>query len=102
MLIELCFGQTIEAHEIWMTYCGPDGRPNSITDFAAADHRLKEVLAESGPDVENAIRRCLYCAFAPRSTNFKDKELQTALYSEVIEPLEDTARGLLEDPEEAG
>ena len=89
MLLELCFGEAIEGQPIRSKYLGPDGQPNDMTDFCTAQHWLqRDALGEAGPEYAEAIRRCLFCAFGPKSTDLADDELRAAIYSEVVEPLE--------------
>lgn len=93
MLLELCFGQAIEDQPFRKKYLGADGQPNDMTDFCTAKQWWQDhALGEGGPEFHTAIRRCLFCAFAPKSTSLEDDELCAALYSEVIEPLETTLR----------
>lgn len=93
MLLELCFGEAIEDQPIRSKYLGPDGRPNDMTDFCTAQHWLQhDALGEGGPEYSEAIRRCLFCAFGPKSTDLEDDELRSAIYSEVVEPLEVAVR----------
>lgn len=93
MLLELCFGEAIEDQPIRSKYLGPDGQPNDMTDFCTAQHWLQhDALGEGGPDFYEAIRRCLFCAFGPKSTDLEDDELRSAIYSEVVEPLEGAVR----------
>lgn len=89
MILELCFGQAIEDQPIRAKYLGPDGEPNDMTDFCTAQNWwLNDALGEGGPELYEAIRRCLFCAFGPRSTDLEDDDLRAAIYSEVVEPLE--------------
>ena len=93
MLLELCFGETIEDQPIRSKYMSPDGQPNDMTDFCTAQHWLQhDALGEGGPEFSEAIRRCLFCAFGPRSTDLEDDQLRAAIYSEVVEPLEGALR----------
>lgn len=93
MLLELCFGEAIEDQPIRLKYLGPDGQPNDMTDFCTAQHWLQhDALGEAGPEYAEAIRRCLFCAFGPKSTDLEDDELRAAIYSEVVEPLEAAVR----------
>ena len=93
MLLELCFGETIEDQPIRSKYLGPDGQPNDMTDFCTAQHWWQhDALGEGGPEYAEVIRRCLFCAFGPKSTNLEDDELRAAIYSEVVEPLEGAVR----------
>ena len=93
MLLELCFGEAIEDQPIRSKYMSPDGQPNDMTDFCTAQHWLEnDALGEGGPEYSEAIRRCLFCAFGPRSTDLENDELRAAIYSEVVEPLEQALR----------
>ena len=93
MLLELCFGEAIEDQPFRKKYLGADGQPNDMTDFCTAKQWWQDhALGEGGPEFHTAIRRCLFCAFAPKSTSLEDDELCAALYSEVVEPLETTLR----------
>lgn len=92
MLLELCFGEAIEDQSIRSKYLC-NGRPNDMTDFCTAKYWLeRDALGEGGPEYAEAIRRCLFCAFSPRSTDLEDDELRAAIYTEVVEPLEDAVR----------
>ena len=93
MLLELCFGEAIEDQPFRKKYLGADGQPNDMTDFCTAKQWWQDhALGEGGPEFHTTIRRCLFCAFAPKSTNLEDDELCAALYSDVVEPLETTLR----------
>ena len=92
MLLELCFGETLEDQTIRRQYLGPDGEPNDFTDFATARHWQKEALGEGGPEFANAIRRCVLCAFGPKSTDLADDEFREAVYTEVVQPLDEMLR----------
>lgn len=86
MLLGLCFGEAIEDQPIRSKYLGPDGQPNDMTDFCTAQHWLQhDALGEGGPDFFEAIRRCLFCAFGPKSTDLEDDELRSAIHSEVVD-----------------
>ncbi len=88
VLLELCFGQAIEDQLIRQQCLGPNGESNELTDRMTAWMWRKDVLGESGPEFDNAIRRCLDCAFGPKSTNLADDDFKEAVYNEVVEPLE--------------
>ena len=92
MLLELCFGEAIEDQSIRSKYLC-DGQPNDMTDFCTAKYWLEsDTLGEGGPDYAEAIRRCLFCAFGPKSTDLEDDELRAAIYAEVVQPLGDVVR----------
>jgi hypothetical protein len=90
MLLELCFGQALEDQSFRKKYMGQDGQPNDFTDVATAMQWENDALGEGGPGFQNAIRRCVHCAFGPKSTDLADYEFKEAVYSEVVQPLEET------------
>ena len=92
MLLELCFGQALEDQPFRTKYLGPDGKSNDFTDLATAMQWQEDVLGEGGPGFDNAIRRCIVCNFSPKLTNLADSEFREAVYSEVVQPLEETLR----------
>ena len=44
----------------------------------------RDTLGEGGPDYAEATRRCLFCAFGPKSTDLEDIQLRAAIYPEVV------------------
>lgn len=87
MLLELCFGEAIQDQSVRSEYL-TNGQPNDMTDFCTAHHWWQhDALGEGGLEYCEAIRRCLFCAFGPRSTDLDDDELRAAIYNEVVEPL---------------
>jgi len=92
LLLELCFGQALEDQRFRKDYFGPNGKPNDLTDFATARRGQQDVLGEGGPEFANAIRRCIFCAFGPKSTNLADDDFREAVFTEVVQPLEDILR----------
>ncbi|KAI9887959.1 MAG: hypothetical protein M1823_000216 [Watsoniomyces obsoletus] len=87
VLLELCFGQAMEDQQIRQQCLGPNGECHEFTDRMTAFLWRRGVLGESGPEFDNAIRRCLDCAFGPKSTNLADDDFKEAVYNEVVEPL---------------
>ncbi|KAI9853577.1 MAG: hypothetical protein M1813_002057 [Trichoglossum hirsutum] len=92
MLLELCFGESLDDQEIREKYLGEDGLPNDNTDFATARYWQNKALEEGGPEFANAIRRCVFCAFGPRSTSLANVEFRDAVYAEVVQPLQTALR----------
>lgn len=91
LLLELCFGQSLEHQHIRQAYLAPSGECTDMTDRITAWYWRRDVLGEAGPEFDDAIRRCLDCAFGPKSTNLADDEFKEAVYNEVVQPLEDVA-----------
>lgn len=87
MLLELCFGEKLEDQPIRKKYL-QDGKPNDYTDLCTAKEWHGRVYAEYGDALSDAIRQCLDCAFGPKP-NFADDEFKEAIYSGVIQPIED-------------
>jgi len=52
----------------------------------------EDTLGEGGPGFDNAIRRCIVCNFGPKTVDLADNEFREAIYSEVVQPLEETLR----------
>lgn len=46
----------------------------------------QKVLEECGAEIDDVVRRCLYCSFGPKP-NLKDKRFKEAVYEGVIRPL---------------
>ena len=92
LLLELSFGYAIEDHTKRTAYLGPDGKPNTFTDMATARDWQKDAMPQSGLKYAEAVRKCILCAFSQPKADLSDLEFQNAVYSEVIEPLEDTMR----------
>lgn len=88
IILELIFDHNIEACSFRHIYYGSDNQPNDQTDFSTARKWSQKVLGECGPDIADAVRRCLDCSFGPRP-NLKDKRFREAVYDGVIRPLAD-------------
>ncbi|CAM1501131.1 Fc.00g102930.m01.CDS01 [Cosmosporella sp. VM-42] len=86
MILELIFGRNIEDCSFRAEYYGKDNQPNDQTDVSTARRWAKKVLGESGPQIADAVRRCLDCSFGPRP-NFADVRFREAVYEGVIKPL---------------
>ena len=90
MLLELCFGNTLEDNPARQLYLGKDGKPNDWTDLATASHWQKSALGEIGPDYAEAIRKCIFCAFPHPYDDLSDHRFSEAIHSEVVEPIKAT------------
>lgn len=88
LILELWFNERIEAQPFYKQYQDQEGNDNEYTAFNAAQKWQEQAMEEAGRDLDNATRRCIYCAFGPASRDLEDEELRRAVYSEVVQPLE--------------
>ncbi|KAI9756017.1 MAG: hypothetical protein M4579_004062 [Chaenotheca gracillima] len=88
VLLELCFNQPLEDRRL-PEDLGPDGQPNAFTDLSTARRLCTEALQERGPRFGDAVRRCIFCSFEPRSTDLQDDAFREAVYNNVVIPLEE-------------
>lgn len=88
IILELIFGHSIEKCAFRSHYYGADNKPNDQTDVSTARKWSLKVLGESGVEIADVVRRCLDCSFGPRP-NFTDKRFREAVYTGVIQPLQD-------------
>ena len=88
LILELWFNQRIESMPFRSSFQGPDGKDNEYTDFNTAQKWQEQAMEEGGLDLHNPTRRCIYCAFGATSQDLEDEELRRAVYSEVVQPLE--------------
>lgn len=88
IILELIFGHSIEKCAFRSHYYGPGNKPNDQTDVSTARKWSLKVLGESGVEIADVVRRCLDCSFGPRP-NFTDKRFREAVYTGVIQPLQD-------------
>ncbi|KAG9233738.1 hypothetical protein BJ875DRAFT_543514 [Amylocarpus encephaloides] len=94
LLLEPCFGETIESQKIRNSYLGPDGKEYESADpmtLSPADYMTArdwvERVYEEEPDLEHIIRCCVFCAFEERADWSSPKFVQV-VYESVVEPLE--------------
>ena len=82
LLLELCLGEGLTDH------CpGPHGKePEWKTAYDRWEQNAK---TEEGPEIAEAIRRCLEFDFSTDSRTLESKELRNALYNEVVRPLKE-------------
>lgn len=88
VILELWFNQTIESQPFRRDFLGPDGQENEYTSFNVAQKWQECAMEEGGLDLHNPTRRCIYCAFGPVSQDLEDEELRKAVFSGVVQPLE--------------
>ena len=86
IILELIFGQNIEDCSFRKEYYGKDDKPNDQTDFCAAKRWARMVEGDSGPNIGDAVRRCVDCSFGPKP-NFSDVRFRESVYEGVIKPL---------------
>ncbi|KAI1502965.1 hypothetical protein F5X99DRAFT_407522 [Biscogniauxia marginata] len=86
MILELLLGHRIENCSFRKDYYGKDNRPNDQTDMSTARKWATKVLGDSGPNVADAVRRCLDCSFGPKP-NFANVRFRESVYEGVIKPL---------------
>ncbi|RMJ05137.1 hypothetical protein CDV36_014191 [Fusarium kuroshium] len=91
MLLELIFGLNIEDCPFRKSYYGFDNKPNDQTDINTAGKWAEMVLGECGADIEDVVRRCLYCAFGPKPV-WTDIRFRESVYEGVISPLSNYAK----------
>jgi hypothetical protein len=86
LLLELCFGQTIESTVHWSNILElNDGRQHNQTSFETALEWKAEVEEEAGLDFKNAIDRCFNLDVKP---NWTDMKFTQSIFAGVVQPLE--------------
>jgi hypothetical protein len=80
LLLELCLGEGV-------TDRCPQGKEPEWK--AAYDCWEQYAKAEEGPEIAEAIRRCLEIDFPTESKSLESKELRKALYNQVVRPLKE-------------
>ena len=91
IILELIFGQNIEACSFRCLYYGSKNQPNDQTDVSTARKWSQKVLGECGPEIDDVVRRCLDCSFGPKP-NLRDSKFKQAVYDGVIRPLADHSK----------
>jgi len=87
VLLEICYGQTIEDQPTRKLYLGPDGKPHEYTNFMTA-RDWAESVGEQEPEWEHIIRCCISCMFEEKA-DWNNKKFTAAVYESVVEPLEE-------------
>lgn len=88
LILELWFGQPLEAQRSWRANFGPDGRETNFTKFNAAAAWQETIGAHGGPIMHRITQRCIYGNFGPTSMNLEDKELIKTVYENVVMELQ--------------
>ena len=87
LLLELCFGETIESKYFRERYFGSYGEPNDQTDRMTAYKWWEEVYMEAGHHFSLAVRRCLDCNFGLSHLDLHRPECLQMIHDQVVEPL---------------
>ena len=88
LILELYFNKSIESCPWLGNYLGPNGYKNEYTIFNTAITWQKQALEEGGIDLHNVTSCCIFGSFGMPMQDLGDRELQSAVHSNVIEPLE--------------
>ena len=88
LILELWFNKSIDSCPWLGDYLGPDGCRNEHTLFITAIRWQEQALEEGGMDLHNVTTCCIYGSFGIPIQDLGDRELQNAVYSKVVEPLE--------------
>lgn len=94
LLLELCFGETIESQHLRKSHLGLDGQPLGGTDYLTA-RDWAEMVYEEEPALESIIRRCVFCTFEEKA-DWGNERFTQAVYANVVEPLEQLVNQRLE------
>jgi hypothetical protein len=86
LLLELCFGEPIEAQELRKYYLGSDGKAHAWTDYMTA-RDWAEMVCDEEPALEHIIKCCIFCHFEEK-VDWENKKFVQAVYGSVVEPLE--------------
>ncbi|SMR56812.1 unnamed protein product [Zymoseptoria tritici ST99CH_1A5] len=90
LLLELCFGQTLENSPFRDQYRSPEGQQDSMMDLAAASKWAERVEGEAGPEYADAVYWCL----AMRRGRQVGNAWRQDLLQIVIEPLSSSCQQL--------
>jgi hypothetical protein len=86
LLLELCFGETIESQHLRTRYLGQDGQSICGTDYLTA-HDWAELVYEEELALESVIKCCVFCNFEEKA-DWSNESFTQAVYANVVEPLE--------------
>ena len=87
LLLELCFGQSIETQTHIRSQYLMDGKAHNDTDYLTARDWIYEVGEEAGEEFENAVKSCVLCNFDAK-LNWADTNFTQSVYAGVVQPLE--------------
>ncbi|KAF4628215.1 hypothetical protein G7Y89_g9938 [Cudoniella acicularis] len=85
LLLELCFGETIESREDLRSSYLVDGKAHDQTNFLTARDWICEVEEEAGLDFQSAVKCCFDLYVKP---NWTDAKFTQSIYAGVVQPLE--------------
>lgn len=88
LLLELLFRKTLESLPLRTEFHGRVGVADYTADLCTAIQWQKQVEAEFGDRIADAIRRCVLCAFEPQP-DLGDSAFIRAVCTNVVEPLEE-------------
>lgn len=88
LLLELCFGTSLEQSPFRNKYRSPDGQQDSMMDLAAAMKWAEHVEGEAGPEYADAVYWCLRF----RRLNQIGNAWRQDLLQTVVEPLKVSVR----------
>ena len=91
LLLELCFGTTLETHPIRARYPVIDGPTKPYLDLAAALEWSEQVNEEAGPEFASAVSWCL----KSNCINPTNDDWRVELYENVVKPLQECHQHLL-------
>lgn len=91
LLLELCFGTTLENSPFRNKYRAPDGQPDFIMDQVVAQEWAERVEGEAGPEYADAVNWCL----GPRRVRPNDNSWRQELWQTVIEPLKSSYQNMV-------
>ncbi|RDW77567.1 hypothetical protein BP6252_05620 [Coleophoma cylindrospora] len=86
LLLELCFGQSIETQEVWKEHLGSDGHAHPGTRYLAARDWAELVYGED-PALQHIIKRCVLCLFEEKA-DWGSKKFVQAVYASIVSPLD--------------
>lgn len=90
ILLELCFGETIEDRPFREQYYGPDKKPHRFTDLLTAKEWSDSVVGEAGFQYADVVKRCIDCNFGLVRIDLDDPDFRQVVYENVVEPLRET------------
>ena len=92
VLLELCFGTSLENHPVRQGYPFLEGETKYYLDLAAAIEWSEHINEEAGPEFAGAVTWCLQRNSAAVVTN---ENWRAELYANVVKPLQDCHQHLV-------
>jgi len=95
LLIELCFGKSIEQLRSATDFLPANGMPDGLTRLSTAKRLLdaREIFQRRGERYEEAVSRCIFCEFGRRSTySLEDEGFRRVVDEKMVALLEDDLR----------